>query len=75
MKVKIAVEMEFDLPNVQVKKFEKCVGEFCKDIAKDVADETASNMAPFGIGVKYVDFSWIGENDTKYKDGVLYFGE
>ena len=71
MKIKIAIEMEFDFPNVQVKKFEKCVGEFCEDIAKTVADETASNMAAVDIGVKYVDFSWIGEDDIHYADGVL----
>ena len=75
MKFKMAVEMEFDIPDVHAKKFEGRIDGFCEDIAKAVVDETASNMTTFGIGVKYEDCSWLEEHDKGYADGVLYFGE
>ena len=75
MKYKMAVEMEFDVPDVHAKKFEGRIDEFCEDLAKTVADETASSMATVGIGVKYEGCSWIKEHEKGYADGVLYFGE
>lgn len=74
MKVKIAVEMEFNIPNVQVKKFENCIDDFCEDIAKTVTDETTSAMAPVGINVKYVDHCWAGEYDVLFEGSMLLKG-
>ena len=71
MKFKIAVEMELDIPDVHVEKINENYSEFCEDFAKSVVDETASSMASVHIGVKYIDFSWIGENDIHYADGVF----
>lgn len=75
MKFKIAVEMEFDVPDVHAKKFEGRIDEFCEDLAKTVADETASSIATVSIGVKYEGCSWIEEHEKGYVDGILYFGE
>ncbi len=74
MKIKIAVEMELNIPDIYAKEFDRRIGEFCEDIAKIVADETASNMSTVGIGVKYEDCLWLKEHDNGYADGILYFG-
>lgn len=75
MKFKMAVEMEFDVPDIHAKKFEGRIDEFCKDLAKTVADETASSMATVGIGVKYEDCFWLEEHEKGYAGGALYYGK
>ena len=76
MKLKMAVEMEFDIPTSAQKAIEGRIDEFCEEIAKamvDVVDETA-RAAIAGIGVKYIGNCWLGENDMGYVNGVLDFG-
>lgn len=76
MKFKMAVEMEFDIPTPAQKAIEGRVDEFCEEIARatvDVVDETA-RAAIAGIGVKYIDTCWIGEDQKGYANGILYFG-
>lgn len=77
MKFKMAVEMEFDIPTFVQEAIEGRVDEFCEEIAKatvDVVDETA-NAVIAGIGVKYIDTCWIGEDQKGYANGILYFGD
>ena len=76
MKFKMAVEMEFDIPAPLQKRIEGRVDEFCEEIARgmvDVVDETAK-AAIAGIGVKYIDTCWIGEDQKGYVNGILDFG-
>lgn len=75
MKFKMAVEMEFDAPDIHLKKFKGYTNEFYEDLAKVIAEDTASNMAIVGINVKYEGCSWVEEHERGYIDGVLYFGE
>ena len=70
MKLKIAVEMEFDIPTPAQKAIEGRIDEFCEDIAKAMVDDTAS-AAIAGIGVKYIDACWVGENDVGYANGII----
>lgn len=75
MKFKMAVEMEFEVPDVHTKKFKGYTDEFYKDLAKAIAEDTASKLAIVGIDVKYEDCSRLEEHEKGYSDGVLYFGE
>lgn len=75
MKFKMAVEMEFDIPTSAQKAIEGRIDEFCEEIARatvDVVDETARTAT--GISVKYIDNCWVGEDQTDYANGILYFG-
>lgn len=73
MKLKMAVEMEFDIPTSAQKAIEGRVDEFCEDVAKAIVDD-AARAAIAGIGIKYIDNCWLGEDDMGYANGVLYFG-
>lgn len=75
MKFKMAVEMEFEVPDVHTGKFKGYTDEFYKDLATAIAEDTASKLATVGIGVKYEDCSWLEEHEKQYANGILYFGE
>ncbi len=76
MKFKMAVEMEFDIPDVYAKKSEgRRIDEYCEDIAKAIANSTANAVAGSGVGIKYEGCSWLEEHEKQYTNGVLYFGE
>jgi hypothetical protein len=73
MKLKMAIEMEFDIPTPLQKAIEGRIDEFCEEIAKVIVDDTARATIA-GIGVKYIGNCWLGENDMGYANGVLDFG-